>query len=103
MDKHHKHDILQPGNFVAYAGIVCKELDAHWRSYLTGTGPSIVSVDLADRNFGIQGQLNLRGIGGRAAPSSVSGAVTNASPCERAMSWCLRKTKPRPSTASTHR
>merc|ERR1712023_38150 len=49
MDKHHRRDIMQPGNFVAYAGMVCKELDQHFRAFLTGTGPRVVSMDLSDR------------------------------------------------------
>lgn len=49
MDKHHRRDIWQPGNFVAYAGSVCRELDVHWRAFLTGSGPSEVYVDLTDR------------------------------------------------------
>jgi len=49
MDKHHRRDIMQPGNFVAYAGMVCKELDQHFRAFLTGTGPRVVTVDLNDR------------------------------------------------------
>jgi len=49
MDKHHRRDIVQPGNFVSFAGTVCKELDMHWRAFLSGTGPRVVSVDLTDR------------------------------------------------------
>ena len=54
--KHNPSDVLQPGNFVAYAGSVCIELDSHWDRRVKAvlmnarvTGLDQVDVDLADR------------------------------------------------------
>ena len=50
--KHHESDVLQPGNFVRYAGTVCAELDAKYAAW-TSSGKSdslqCAPVDLTDR------------------------------------------------------
>ena len=49
MDSHNKHDVLQPGNWVAYSWGVCAELNSKFDSWKAGTHSGKFAIDLTNR------------------------------------------------------